>query len=211
MRADTPAGTQAEAPSEGRFLEARETEYPNWFKRSFLELSADVEEAAEAGRRVLILCTQDGCPYCHTLVDHNLSQKDIEDYAKMHFDVVLINLWGDREVFDVQGRSFTEKQFATAMNVQFTPALVFLGESGQPVLRLNSYIPPEHFKSALRYVAEKQDANLSFNDYLATHAPTAGTGVLKCTASNSTCGPENLLWSRTDAGSPHGRGRRSWT
>ena len=175
--ADTAAGATG-TPPKGRFLGARETEYPSWFKESFLELSEDVGEAADRGRRVLILFTQDGCPYCHALVDRNLSQKDIEDYVKKHFDVVLINLWGDREVLDVQGRMFTEKQFAAAMKVQFTPTLVFLGESGAPVLRLDGYIPPERFKLALKYVAEKRDAEMRFSDYAAEHAPPAAGGRL---------------------------------
>ena len=174
--ADT-VGSGATSPK-GRFLGAKETEYPSWFKESFLELSEDVDEAADQGRRVLILFTQDGCPYCHALVDRNLSQKDIEDYVKKHFDVVLINLWGDREVLDVQGRTFTEKQFAAAMKVQFTPTLVFLGESGAPVLRLDGYIPPERFKSALKYVAEKHDAAMRFNDYMAQYAPPPSGGRL---------------------------------
>ena len=173
----TPAAAETGA-AQGRFLGAKETEYPSWFKQSFLELSEDVGEAADQGRRVLILFTQDGCPYCHALVEHNLAQKDIEAYVKAHFDVVLINLWGDREVLDVQGRSFTEKQFAAALKVQFTPTLVFLGESGAPVLRLDGYVPPERFKLALEYVAERQDAAMGFNDYLARHAPPPDGGQL---------------------------------
>ncbi len=61
----------------GQFLGAMPTEYPNWFKESFLELGDDVTEAAETNRRVLILFHQDGCPYCNALVERNLAQKDI--------------------------------------------------------------------------------------------------------------------------------------
>ena len=178
--ANTPADMQTEVlpTAQGQFLGARETRYPDWFKQSFLELSADVEEAGDQGRRVLILFTQDGCPYCHALVDRNLAQKDIEAYVKKHFDVVLINIWGDREVLDVQGTAYTEKQFAAAMQVQFTPTLVFLNESGAPALRLDGYIPPARFKTALRYVAQKHDTRMNFNDYVAKHAPSSTGGAL---------------------------------
>ena len=176
---NTPAAaTDAPAAPKGQFLGAQATEYPAWFKQSFLELSEDIGEAADAGRRVLVLFTQDGCPYCHALVERNLSQRDIEAYVREHFDVVQINIWGDREVLDVSGRTFTEKQFAAALKVQFTPTLLFLGESGAPVLRLDGYVPPERFQPALEYVAERQDTVMTFSDYLAQRAPAPSGGEL---------------------------------
>lgn len=169
---------QAGAVTMGKFLGGKPTEYPSWFKESFLELAEDLDEARAHGRRVLILFTQDSCPYCHALVDRNLSQKDIEETMRAHFDVVLINMWGDREVYAVGGKHYTEKQFAAAMKVQFTPTLVFLGDDGKPVLRLNGYLPPDRFKLALQFVAENHFRNGNFNDYVAANSPPPAAGEL---------------------------------
>ena len=157
----------APVKQQGTFIGAKHTEYPDWFKQSFLELAEDVDEAAESGRRVVILFYQDGCPYCYQLVERNLTQKDIETALRTHFDVIALNIWGDREVLTTDGRSFTEKQLAAAMRVQFTPTLVFLNEEGRPALRLNGYVPPARFKTALDYVSQGLEDETSFRDYFA--------------------------------------------
>lgn len=176
--AEGQPGTSSEGPTMGRFLGGTPTQYPTWFKDSFLELAEDIGEAGSEGRRVLILFTQDNCPYCHALVERNLSQKQIEDYIRAHFDVVMINMWGDREVLAVGGKHYTEKQFAAAMKVQFTPTLIFLGDDGKPVLRLNGYLPPERFMLALQYVAGNHFEAQKFSAYAAKYAPPPAAGKL---------------------------------
>ena len=80
----------------GTFLGAKPTEYPPWFKESFLEFADDIAEAAEQGKRVMLLFHQDGCPYCNLLVERNLSQKNIVDFMQSNFSVIALNMWGDR-------------------------------------------------------------------------------------------------------------------
>ncbi|MCP3689806.1 MAG: thioredoxin fold domain-containing protein, partial [Gammaproteobacteria bacterium] len=70
-------------------------------------------------------------------------------------------------VVSVSGRSFTEKSFAAALRVQYTPTLVFLDEQGKVALRLNGYYPLDQFQHALHYVADKAEKQGSFSDYLA--------------------------------------------
>lgn len=172
--ADKPAG-EAE---KGEFLGAKNTVYPAWFKDSFLDFNEDVKEAAANGKRIMILFEQDGCPYCNAFVERNLSQKDIEDKVRKNFEVIAINMWGDREVMTVDGKPYTEKNFASALKVQFTPTILFLDEKGKVVLRLNGYLPPDKFTHALDYVAQKKENELSYNQYVATHASTSASGEL---------------------------------
>ncbi len=168
--------SESEVTQRGAFLGARPTHYPDWFKESFLELDSDIEEAAETDKRVLILFHQDGCPYCNALVERNLSQKDIETQLRENFDVVAINMWGDREVISAAGNVFTEKQFAAAMKVQFTPTLVFLDQAGKTTLRLNGYLPPDRFKGALDFVTQEAGKTSSFRDFIAANVKSAGGG-----------------------------------
>lgn len=169
----------AAEPPKGAYLGARATEYPSWFKESFLDLREDIAEAARADKRVVLLFTQDNCPYCNALVERNLAQRDIEATLKTRYDVVALNLWGDREVTGLDGRAYTEKTFGTAMKVQFTPTLLFFAENGEVVLRLNGYLPPARFKAALDWVAMAGEAKPSFRDYVAgLEAAEAGAGSL---------------------------------
>jgi thioredoxin-related protein len=153
-------------------------EIPTWFKQSFLDLREDVNEAKAANKRLFIYFHQDGCPYCAELVNNNFSQKDIVDYMRKHFDSLDINMWGSKEVTDIDGRVYSEKSFAEKNKVWFTPTLLFLDENGRVVLRLNGYYPPHQFKTALEYVATKQESKISFRDYYAKRSPIKAAGKL---------------------------------
>ncbi len=164
--------------AEGQFLGAKETIYPNWFKQSFLDIREDIAEAAEQNKRLVMIFHQTGCPYCNLLVERNLSQKDIEQKIKQSFDVIEVNMWGDREVTGFAGTVQAEKAFAAGLRVQFTPTLLFFDEHGRVVLRLNGYVAPEKFMTALTYVAERQEQRVSFRDYLAAKNRTPSSGTL---------------------------------
>lgn len=127
---------------------------PEWFKQSFLDLPEDIAEASAAGRRVLLYFYQDGCPYCAKLLEENFGRPAIVRQTREHFDVVAINIWGDREAVDLDGASVTEKHLAEALGVMYTPTLLFLDEAGERVLRINGYYPPQKFTVALEYAAK---------------------------------------------------------
>jgi thioredoxin-related protein len=151
-------------------LAAGEEEAPPWFKESFLDLRADVAEAAKAKRRLMLYFYQDGCPYCGKLSRDNFGQKTITDKARRHFDVIALNLWGDREVIDLAGKTTTEKAFAKSLRVQFTPTLLMFDEKGGVALRLNGYLQPHKFEAAIDFVGQHLEKKQNFADYLATHA-----------------------------------------
>lgn len=162
--------------AKGAYHGAKATEYPAWFKESFLNLRDDVAEAARNGRRLVVFFSQDNCPYCNLLVERNLAQRDIEAALRAHFDVIALNMWGDREVTGLDGATHTEKTFAATLKVQFTPTLLFLDEQGGVVLRLNGYVPPARFKAALDWVAGRMEGRLPFRDYVASLEGAAEPG-----------------------------------
>ena len=159
-------------------LPAAAEDTPDWFKESFLDMREDVAEAARAGRRLMLYFYQDGCPYCAKLLRENFGDKAIAEKTRKHFDVIALNIWGDREVTDFAGRPSTEKAFARALRVQFTPTLLLLDEQGGTALRLNGYIPPHQFHAALDFVGGRLEKRQSFTDYLLAHAAEPASGRL---------------------------------
>ncbi|EGV19784.1 thioredoxin family protein [Thiocapsa marina] len=154
-------------------------EQPDWFKASFLDLREDVAEATARDKRLVLYFYQDGCPYCAKLLQENLGDQSIARLMQGSFDVVAINLWGDREVTGLSGELTTEKQLGSDLKVQFTPTMLLLDEAGQVVLRINGYFPPHRFKAALDYVAERREqVGESFADYAAGLESTEAKGTL---------------------------------
>lgn len=182
----TVIGLAGQAPAravEGEGLEAGMVnpgyhEKPAWFKSSFLDIREDIREAEADGKRVMLYFYQDGCPYCKRLLEDNLGQGAIADQTRRHFDVIAINIWGDREVTDLAGKATTEKAFSADLKVMFTPTILMFDEAGKVALRMNGYYPPDRFVTALDYVSGGHEAKMSFADFAAMSAVAEGSPTL---------------------------------
>jgi thioredoxin-related protein len=148
-------------------------ELPPWFKASFLDLSEDNLEATDVNKHLVVFFWQDFCAYCKNTIEKNLTQQSIRDVFDQHFDVVALNIWGDKEVYGLDGEATTEKEIARALDVQFTPTIIFFSADGKPVLRLNGYVSPNEMQVALNYVKTKTYESQSIFEYLAANQPRA--------------------------------------
>lgn len=99
--------------------------HQSWFNQSFLNLRDDFEEARAEGKRFAVIFEQRGCGYCLRMHKEVLAKKYINDYVRENFRIVQINLWGEREVTDFDGKVMSEKELAQRWRVIFTPWIVF--------------------------------------------------------------------------------------
>ena len=166
-----PAPRHSPGPGSLQFNDQPLTEdivLPDWFKLSFLELRDDLDEAIAAGKRGLIVYFgQKDCPYCKEHLEKNWGNKDIVAYTRKYFDVVAIDVRGQRLVTDMDGIVSTEKALAIREKTNFTPSIVFYNQDAREVLRLSGYHPPYQFAAALEYVADGHYRQESFRHYLA--------------------------------------------
>lgn len=136
-----------------------------WFADSFLNLREDLTEAAENGKRLVIAWEQRGCPYCKRVHDVNFRIPRLVDYIKKNFVLVQLNLWGDREVVDVDGEVMPEKKMAAKYGIRYTPTFQFFPESLEKlkgkkgieaeVHRMMGYFYPYHFLTTFEFVFDR--------------------------------------------------------
>jgi thioredoxin-related protein len=142
--------------------------FPDWFKLSFLDLPEDIEEARAAGKAGLIVYFgQKYCAYCRQFLEKDLNREDIQAYMRQHFDVIGIDIHGQRQVVDPSGNDFDEAGYAVQENTNFTPSVIFFDVEGHEVLRLRGYYPPYRFRAALEYVADRHYRNERYREFLA--------------------------------------------
>ncbi|MDA0305965.1 MAG: thioredoxin family protein [Proteobacteria bacterium] len=148
-----------------------------WFKNTFLDLREDIADAAKERKQLVIVWEQKGCPYCREMHRVNLRIPEVVNYIRANFNVIQLNLWGDREVTDLDGKVTTEKKLGRKYRVQFTPTLQFFPKklaegSKKPgheveVWRLLGYWKPFHFLNTFRYVKEEgYDSEPNFQRWL---------------------------------------------
>lgn len=146
----------------------------SWFTDSFLELGDDLQTAADAGRGLMVLFEQAGCPYCRELHQVNFARPEIVDYLTAHFDVIQLDLWGSRAVLDFDGQSLEERALAAKWGVNFTPTTVLFPASRAgatdprraEAFRLPGYLKPFHYLSSLEYVSTGEYEKQPFQRYL---------------------------------------------
>ncbi|NKN34522.1 thioredoxin family protein [Marichromatium bheemlicum] len=163
-----PLQAQATEPP-GRLLGVKTSEHPTWFKESFLEITEDVAEASAAGRHLILFMEMNGCPYCDKMVEENFKHAPYRDFIRAHFDVIALNVKGDREVAITPETRLPEKRLAEFYEVNATPTLIFLDATNTPVVKIGGYRNPEDFKRILDYVSTHAYAEQSLAAYLRSH------------------------------------------
>jgi len=156
--------------------------YPEWFKQSFLDLSDDLSDAADAGKKGLFLFfTTQGCSYCHLFLEKSLGDPAIAERVQAHFDTIGLEIFSDAELTDFAGQGTRVKQFALDEGVEFAPTLLFYDASGERLLRLTGYYDPERFNQVLDYLIGDHHQTMSLRDYLAS-GPTETDGAAELIA-----------------------------
>jgi thioredoxin-related protein len=147
-----------------------------WFLESFLDLPDDLATARKAGKRLVIMWELRGCPYCRETHLVNFAQPRIADYIKANFEVLQLNIIGDRKVKDFDGAELSEKALAAKYGIRFTPTFQFFAETEaglkelapqkREVARAPGYLRPDDFLALFRFVHEKAYEKGSFRDFL---------------------------------------------
>ncbi|MBK1719670.1 thioredoxin family protein [Thiocystis violacea] len=160
----TPPAVQG---TPGRVIGGKMSSHPDWFKESFLDITEDVKEASETGKHLILIMEMNGCPYCAKMIEENFKTVPYRDFIQEKFDVIALNVHGDREVAIDADTSMTEKALAGHLGVTYTPTLLFLNAANEPVARVNGYRNVADFKRVLDYVAAKAYEERTLAEFLA--------------------------------------------
>ncbi len=159
----------SETPVVGKVLGALETEKPEWFKESFLDFREDAAEAAEEGKHMLVFADLKGCPYCAKMLEDSfktsVNDGGNREFIQKNFDTIHIDIKGSREVTFDDNLIVPEKKLAEALQVKFTPTMLFMDANNKVVSRISGYRSPREFQQVLNYVKEKAYETTDFPSY----------------------------------------------
>jgi len=141
------------ADEPGKYIGVKPYEPPAWFKESFLEIAEDATESEAADKHLVLFFHLDACPYCDKVLLENFhDDSDNIDFVKSNFDVIALNIKGDREVVFDEATTLPESDLAGHLGVKFTPTMLFIDSDNKPVLRLNGYKSVDEMNHAFEYV-----------------------------------------------------------
>lgn len=141
----------------------------DWYLESFLDLAEDLAAATAVGKRFAILWGLKGCPACRRMHEVHLAAPETERYIRENFDILHLNVLGQRPVTDFDGTKLGEKAFAARYGIEGTPSIQFFPETGgelaslapgaREVARMPGLPDPAAFLALFRAVREKRHQN----------------------------------------------------
>jgi len=149
----------------------------HFFTPTFGDLKAEAAEARAAGKQaVFVMYVRDDCPYCERMKRDILSLPAVQDYYRREFAVLAVDLRGAMPIVDFAGKSTTEKAFAAAQGVKFTPVVVFYDFDGKPLARHSGEIREvREFLLFGEFVASGAHRTQSFAGYKQTSGSRKGS------------------------------------
>jgi thioredoxin-related protein len=97
------------------------------------DLAADGRNARETGRVIVVLYGTADCPYCRRVRDGFLGPMHASAEGAKRVLVREIEVDGQREALDFDGRPKTHAELGKGRRVKIVPYVVFLGPQGEPL------------------------------------------------------------------------------
>ncbi|HHI77445.1 MAG TPA: DUF255 domain-containing protein [Gammaproteobacteria bacterium] len=132
----------------------------HFFNETFWDLQEELQNAREQGKQgILLMFEMDECPFCHRMKRTVLNQPDVRAFFRKHFINIPIDIEGDVEMVDFEGRPTTMKEFSVKRyRVRATPVFAFFDADGRYIRRARytgATRDKEEFLLLGRYVVEK--------------------------------------------------------
>ena len=111
--------------------------HQHFFNESFWDLTEELETARDEGKQgILIMFEMDECPFCHYMKTRILNKPAVQDYFREHFLIFAVDIEGDIEITDFNGKGTTMKDFALQQyRVRATPVFAFFDIEGKYIKR----------------------------------------------------------------------------
>lgn len=114
----------------------------------------DTQTAIDDGKKALMLFfSQAQCPFCAKMEKNVFTKKDIADYYKKNFAIFEVDIDGQIEIEDFNGKETTEKDFAEKNRVRATPVIAFFDLKGKKIFTRTGYTNPKDFKILGEFIA----------------------------------------------------------
>jgi len=157
--------------------------WEEWFTHSSLDLQQDFAEAKAEGKHLMIVVEQQACVYCKTLHEVNFQRDEVVRATRDNFRVILMDLWGDRIVTDLDGDRLPESAFMRKWGVNTTPSMIAISTETTPELaahlpelfRLPGYLKPFYHVAVLDYFLADPMIEMDFSTWFKARIAQAET------------------------------------
>ncbi len=139
--------------------------YKHFFSDSFGDFKEELAQARTEGKKaVMLFFEMDECPFCQRMKETVLNQVDVQDYFQRNFKAFAVDIEGDLEIKDFEGKPTTQKNWAFEVHrVRATPVIAFFDLDGKKIMTYTGATrDKDEFLLIGRFVAEGHYKNMDF-------------------------------------------------
>jgi len=103
-------------------------------------------------RPLAVLFETPYCSGCDELHREGFRRPEVKTQLAK-FDVARLSLLQNEEIVSPKGEKITSEKFAKALNIVYTPSIVFFDAQGREVFRIEAYLRPFHLAGSFEYVS----------------------------------------------------------
>jgi thioredoxin-related protein len=142
--------------------------YKYFFNETWGDFKEELDNARQQQKKgILIFFEMDECPFCHYMKMNILNQPEVQAFYRENFLNFTVDIEGDVEITNMQGKLTKQKDFAFRENrVRATPVIAFFDLEGKRIFRHTGKTSGvEEFLLMGEYVANGSYKETSFTRY----------------------------------------------
>lgn len=142
--------------------------YTYFFNETFGDFSEELQNARDENKKgIMIFFEMEECPFCHWMKTNVLNRPDVQAYYRKNFLMFPLDIEGDVQVTDFNGKTMSQKDFAfKQFRVRATPMIAFFDLDGKLVHRHTGRTSDAaEFMLMGRFVAEGKYKETKFARY----------------------------------------------
>lgn len=132
----------------------------------WVDINDALQRSVDEKKKILIDFYADWCGWCKKMDKTTYADSAVIAYLNDNYLTVKLNPEKHGSV-ELDGTTYSGRQFAQAMSVTGYPATGFINESNEVITLLTGYREAGQFLSVLRYIAEDHYLTISFDEFLA--------------------------------------------
>jgi len=106
-----------------------------FFNDTWGDYKEELKNAKDQGKDgIMIFFEMKDCPFCHYMKTNVFNQPQVQEYFRKHFLLFSVDIEGDVEMKNLQGKAMLQKEFAFREHrVRATPVIAFFDLNGKKV------------------------------------------------------------------------------
>ena len=129
-----------------------------------LNINNIVKTSTTKNKQVMVFFHMTHCGYCKRMGKKTLQENKVKEFIDENFELIDINI-DDNEKISLHNVLYTKKDFASKLDVDFFPTVIFFDENLEITYTAKGYRKSKKFQKILEYIQTKSFERIDFYEY----------------------------------------------